>query len=65
LNSIYRLLEMGFFAVRHLAFVDFPVAFGVESHLEQTVLGIVVLAAAWADEIAAPGGSLAIVVFGN
>jgi hypothetical protein len=50
---------------RRLALVDFPVAFGVESHLEQTVLGIVVFAAAGANEIAAPGGPLAIVVFGN
>ena len=48
-----------------LAFIDFPVAFGVKSHLEEAIFGIVALAAAWADHVTAPGGALAIVVFGN
>src|SRR3954462_7181249 len=37
----------------------------MESHLEEAVFGIVALAAAWAFEIAAPGGALVIVVFGD
>lgn len=49
----------------HLALVDFPVAFGVESHLEETVFRIVTLAAAGADQVAAPGGALVVVVFGD
>jgi hypothetical protein len=48
-----------------LAFVDLPVSVRVESHLQKAVLGIVALAAAGADEIAAPSGSLAVVVFSN
>src|SRR4051812_28451140 len=36
----------------------------MESHLEETVFGIVALAAAGAEEIAAPGCALAIVVLG-
>jgi len=35
----------------------------MESHLEETVLGIVTLAASGAGEIAAPSGALTIVVF--
>ena len=48
-----------------LALVDFPVAFGMKSHLEETVLGIVVLAASRADEITAPRGAFAVVVLGD
>src|SRR5208282_635105 len=49
-------------AVAELALVDCPIAFGVESHLQQAVLGIVPLAAAGTDEIAAPRRALMIVV---
>jgi len=48
-----------------LAVVDLPVTLRMESHLEEAVFGIVALAAAWAFEIAAPGGALVIVVFGD
>ena len=37
----------------------------MESHLEETVLGIVALAASGAAEVAAPCRALAIVVFGD
>lgn len=45
------------------ALVDFPIALRVESHLEQAVFGIVALAAAGADDVATPRGSLLVVVF--
>ena len=48
-----------------LTLVDLPIAFPVESHLEKTVLGVVALAAAGADQVAAPGRALAIVVLGH
>lgn len=35
----------------------------MKSHLQQTILGIVSFAAAWADEIAAPRGALMIIIF--
>jgi hypothetical protein len=47
------------------ALVDFPIAFGVESHLEKAILGVVAFAAAGAAHVAAPGGTLAVVVFGD
>src|SRR5215469_4500475 len=46
------------------AAVDFPVAFGLESHLEQAVLGIVAFTAFRTNQIAAPGGTLTVVIFG-
>ena len=48
-----------------LTLVDLPIAFPVESHLEKAVPGVVALAAAGADQIAAPGRALAIVVLGH
>ncbi len=48
-----------------LAVVYLPVAFGMEAHLQKAVLRVVPLAAAGTDEVAAPGGALAIVVFGD
>ena len=48
-----------------LTLVDFPIALRVESHLEETVLGVVALAAAGADQVAAPGRALAVVVLGH
>ena len=48
-----------------LAVIDFPVAFGLESHLEEAVFGVVALRAAGADQVAAPGRALAIVVLGH
>ena len=48
-----------------LALVDFPVAFGVESHLEEAIFGVVVLAAARADHVATPRGALTVVVLGD
>ena len=48
-----------------LTVVDFPIAFGVESHLEEAVLGVVAFAAAGAGHVAAPGGAFAVVVFGD
>ena len=45
-----------------LTVVNFPIAFGMESYLKQAVLGVVTLAAAGADQVTTPGGSLAIVV---
>jgi len=48
-----------------LAFVDLPVTFAVESHFQQPIFGIMVLAAAGTDHVAAPCRSLAVVVFGN
>lgn len=47
-----------------LAVVDFPIALGVESHLEEAVFGIVAFAAAGTNHVAAPGGSEAVVIFG-
>jgi len=47
---------------RSLAVIDFPVALGVKSHLKQTVLGIVTLAAAGTLQITAPRGALVIIV---
>ncbi len=47
------------------AFVDFPVAFGLKSDLEKTVLGIVAFAATGADQVATPRGTLTVVVFGD
>ena len=55
----------GLFGLCGLAVIDFPVAFGVESHLEQAVFGIVTLAATRAYKIAAPGGALVVVVFSD
>ena len=46
-----------------LAVIDFPVAFGLESYLEEAIFGIVAFAASGTDHIAAPGGSVAIVIF--
>ena len=46
------------------ALIDFPIAFGVESHLEQAVLRIMALAAAGTGHVAAPSRALAIVVLG-
>ena len=46
------------------AIVDFPIAFGMESHLEEAVLGIVTLAATGTFQIAAPCGAPVVVVFG-
>jgi len=51
--------------VAGLAVVDFPVAFGMESHLKEAVLGIVALAAGGAGHVAAPGGAFAVVIFGD
>ena len=51
-------------AVR-LAVIDFPIAFSMESHLEEAVLRIMAFAAAGTDHVAAPGGSVAIVIFGD
>jgi len=48
-----------------LALVDFPVALRVEAHLEEAVFGIVTFAAAGASQVAAPGGSVTIVIFGH
>ena len=48
-----------------LTLVDLPIAFPVESHLQKTVPGVVALAAAGADQVAAPGRALAIVVLGH
>ena len=48
-----------------LAVVDFPISFRMESHLKKAVFGIMAFAAAGADQIAAPGGALAIVVLGD
>ena len=56
LNASYRI---------DLTFVDLPVAFGVKSHLEEAVFGIVTFAASGADHVAAPGGAFAVVVFGD
>jgi hypothetical protein len=42
-----------------------PIALGLISEFEKAVLGIVALSAFWADQIAAPGGALAVVVFGD
>ena len=51
--------------VDELAFVNLPVAFGMKSHLQQPVLGIVALAAAGTDEITSPRRALVIVVLGD
>lgn len=48
-----------------LAVVDFPIAFGMKTHLEEAVPGVVLLAAAGTGEITAPGRAPAIVVFGD
>src|SRR5215469_12143013 len=48
-----------------LALVHLPVALRMESHLKEPVLGVVTLATSGADQVAAPGGALAIVVFGH
>ena len=56
LNASYRI---------DLTFVDLPVAFGVKSHLEEAVFGVVAFAAAGTAEIAAPSRALAVVVFGD
>ena len=45
-----------------LAIIDLPIAFGVESHLEEAILGVVTLAASGADEISAPTCSLPVEV---
>ena len=58
----FRMTSLG---ARVLAFVDLPIAFGVKAHLEQAIFGVVALAATWTDEIAAPGGALMVVVFGD
>src|SRR5208282_3782783 len=41
-----------------LALVDFPVSLRMESHLQQSVLGVVPLAASGTDQISAPGRAL-------
>ena len=48
-----------------LTLVDLPIAFRVESHLEEAVLGVVAFAAPGAGQVAAPGGSLTIVILGD
>src|ERR1700757_917556 len=48
---------------RRLTLVYLPISFSVESHLQQTVLGIVPLASAGAGQITAPGCALMIVIF--
>src|SRR5579864_2316082 len=52
-------------AVGRLALIDLPIAFGVESDLEQPVLGVVALAASGAGKITAPGRALMIIVLGD
>ena len=37
----------------------------MESHLEETILGIVAFAAGGAGHVAAPGGAFAVIVFGD
>ena len=46
-----------------LATIHLPVSLAVISHLQQPVLGVVPLATARTDQIAAPGRALAIVTF--
>jgi len=48
-----------------LAVVHLPISLRVKADLQEAVLGIVPLAAAGANQIAAPRGSLAIVVLGH
>jgi hypothetical protein len=45
--------------------VDLPVSLGMESHLKEPVLGVVTFAASWADQIAAPSGTVAVIIFGD
>jgi len=47
------------------ALVDFPVAFGVESHLKEAVFGVVAFAAAGTDHVAAPCSPFAVIIFGD
>src|SRR5579862_464885 len=56
---------LGSRGMKGLAVIHFPIAFGMKAHLEQAVPGIVALAAAGADQIAAPCRSLMIVVLGD
>jgi hypothetical protein len=51
--------------VDKLALVHLPISLGVESHLQQAVLGIVSFAAARTDEIAAPARTLVVVILGD
>ena len=46
-------------------FIDLPVALGMESHLKEPVLRVVALAASRTDQVTAPGGALAVAVFGD
>ena len=47
---------------RSLTLVYLPISFSVESHLQQTVLGIVSLPAAGTNQVTAPGRALMIVI---
>jgi hypothetical protein len=47
------------------ALVYFPIAFGVKSHLQKTVLGIMSFGAPWTNEVTAPSRALTIVILGD
>jgi hypothetical protein len=46
-----------------LTLVHLPISFRMETHLQQTVLGVVSLAAARADQVTALGRALMIIIF--
>jgi hypothetical protein len=70
-GSIAGLLPMGSHSVDRasetisLAFIHRPVSFALIAQLQQTVLGVMSFAALGTFQIAAPGGSLMIIVLGN
>jgi hypothetical protein len=48
-----------------LAFIHFPIALRVIPQLQQAILGVVPLPAAWADQVSTPTRALAVVFLGN
>src|SRR5579863_5372546 len=53
------------FKRRGSAVVHFPIALGMETHLQEAILWIVALAASWTGQVPAPGSSLPIEILGD